>query len=346
MGVLPGYQTFGTLAPVLLVLLRFCQGLGLGGGWGGAVAMVAEHGEAAGGAGRRGFFTSWPEIGVPAGNLLAVGAPRGQQRSASRGCLQRLGLAPALLVQRRADPGKHLNPQDGQRITDVRAGREPGGQASAAAGGLPAPPSSTADQIGIRIGSDVSYYTFALFSITYVTQRLGLSKSLVLNGVMVASVVQLVAIPYFGALSDRVGRRPIYLAGAIGVAVWGFAFFPLLDTGSEILAITAVTVGLLFQAAMFGPMGAYISELFPTSVRYSGSSIGYQLAGVVGGSVAPLIGVALLTAFGSGQAVAYTAIAATITIVVVDETSRNSLANGPDETTTTPLAAPPNPSSR
>ncbi len=178
------------------------------------------------------------------------------------------------------------------------------------------------------------------------TQRLGLSKSLVLNGVMVASVVQLVAIPYFGALSDRVGRRPIYLAGAIGVAVWGFAFFPLLDTGSEILAITAVTVGLLFQAAMFGPMGAYISELFPTSVRYSGSSIGYQLAGVVGGSVAPLIGVALLTAFGSGQAVAYTAIAATITIVVVDETSRNSLANGPDETTTTPLAAPPNPSSR
>jgi len=159
--------------------------------------------------------------------------------------------------------------------------------------------------------------------------QLGLPRSVAFNGVLVASVVQLVAIPAFAVLSDRVGRRPVYLLGAVGVGMWGFAFFPLLDTGSGLAAILAITVGLLFQAAMYGPMAAFIAELYGTSVRYSGSSLGYQLAGIVGGSVAPLIGVALLARFGSATPVAiYGALAAGITVVAVlaaAETRRSDL---------------------
>jgi metabolite-proton symporter len=317
MGVLPGYGTLGVAAPVILVVLRFCQGLGLGGEWGGAVALVAEHGEASGGAHRRGFYASWPQIGVPAGNLLAVvalavcSATLSDEAFASWGwrlpfLFSAVLIGVSLWIRTTIEESPLFTPEDpAEKRTPLRDvfhhHRKP-----------------LLVTIGIRIASDVSYYTFALFSITYVGQQLDLDASVVLNGVIVASVVQLVAIPYFGALSDRVGRRPVYLVGALGVGLWGFAFFPLLDTRAPLAAILAVTVGLLFQAAMFGPMAAYIAELFPTAVRYSGTSIGYQLAGLAGGSVAPLIGVALLAAFGTGQAVAvYSAVAAAVTVAAL-----------------------------
>ncbi|WP_259471941.1 MFS transporter [Streptomyces shenzhenensis] len=329
MGLLPGYGTLGIAAPLLLVVLRFCQGLGLGGEWGGAVAIVAEHGEASGGAARRGYYASWPQIGMPMGNLLAVGALALANAVLSEDAFNAWGwripfLLSALLIGvgfwiRKTVEESPLfkeiaeQPASHHPLREVfRTQRKP-----------------LLVTIGMRIASDVSYYTFALFSITYVTQQLELERSLVLNGVIVASVFQLVAIPAFAVLSDRVGRRPVYLAGAAAVGLWGFAFFPLLDTGSAGAAILAITVGLVGQAAMFGPMGAYITELFPTNVRYSGSSIGYQLAGIAGGSVAPLIGVALLSSFGTGQAVAgYSALASLITIAAVcwsKETSKELL---------------------
>ncbi|MDT0381087.1 MFS transporter [Streptomyces sp. DSM 42041] len=329
MGVLPGYDTLGVAAPVLLVVLRFCQGLGLGGEWGGAVAIVAEHGEASGGARRRGFYASWPQIGVPMGNLLAVGALAlvgtvlSEEQFDSWGWRVPFLLSAVLILVglwiRKAVEESPLFRESMQQaperhpLRDVfRDHRRP-----------------LLITIGMRIASDVSYYTFALFSITYVTQQLGADRSLVLNGVIIASAVQLLAIPAFAVLSDRVGRRPVYLAGAVIVGVWGFAFFPLLDTESAGAAALAITVGLIGQAAMYGPMAAYIAELFPTPVRYSGSSVGYQLAGVVGGSVAPLIGVALLSRFDSGYAVAaYTALASAVTVAAVwwsKETSKTAL---------------------
>jgi len=329
MGLLPGYDTLGIAAPILLVVLRICQGLGLGGEWGGAISMVVEHAEKSGTLGRRGFYASWPQLGVPIGNLLAVGilvitgAVMSDANFVSWGwripfLLSFVLVGVGLWIRRTVTEspvfeGMDRTKQDRQPLREiVRDYRRP-----------------LLITIGIRIASDVSYYTFALFAITYVTQHLHLPKSTVLNGVLVASAVQLAAIPYFGSLSDRVGRRPVYLAGAIGVGVWGFAFFPLLDTRSPFAAILAITVGLLFQAAMYGPMGAFIAELFPTRVRYSGASVGYQFAGVIGGSVAPLIGVALLSAFGNAFPVAlYSLAAAAVTIIAVllsTETARSHL---------------------
>ncbi|MEQ3551801.1 MFS transporter [Pseudonocardia nematodicida] len=317
MGLLPGYETIGIAAPLILVFLRFCQGLGLGGEWGGAVALVAEHGEAAGGAHRRGFYASWPQVGVPAGNLLAVvalavcSAVLSDEAFTSWGwrlpfLFSAVLILVSLWIRATVEESPLFTSSERETtrtpVRDIfRSHRKP-----------------LLVTIGIRIASDVSYYTFALFSITYVTQQLELPRSIVLNGVIVASIVQLFAIPYFGALSDRVGRRPVYLVGALGVGAWGFAFFPLVDTGSPLAAIVAVTVGLFFQAIMFGPMAAYIAELFPTAIRYTGTSMGYQLAGIVGGSVAPLIGVSLLAICGTGQAVAvYTAAAALVTVAAL-----------------------------
>jgi MFS family permease len=151
-----------------------------------------------------------------------------------------------------------------------------------------------------------------------------------LNGVLVASAVHLVAIPTFGALSDRVGRRPLYLFGALGVGVWAFLFFGLVDTKSGVLIGLAIAVGLVFHAAMYGPQAAFFSELFGTKVRYSGASVGYQLASIFAGSLAPIIAVALLARYGTWVPIAvYLAIAAGITVVAVlasKETAKIDLA--------------------
>jgi MFS family permease len=151
----------------------------------------------------------------------------------------------------------------------------------------------------------------------------------VLNAVLIGAAVHLVTIPMWGALSDRFGRKPLYLLGATGVGVWAFAFIFLIDTESFPLTVLAVVVGLLFHGAMYGPQAAFLSELFGTKVRYSGVSVGYQLASIVAGGLAPIIAVALYTQFNGGYAVAvYVALSAVVTILAVatyGETSRRDL---------------------
>ena len=132
--------------------------------------------------------------------------------------------------------------------------------------------------IGARVGVDVAFYTFVLFITTYVATYLGLPSSYALNAVLIAAAVQVFLIPWFGGLSDRFGRRPVYLFGAVGAAIWVFVFFALLDTGSFALIVLAAVVALFFHAAMYGPQASFIAEMFPTTVRYTGASMGYQLA--------------------------------------------------------------------
>src|SRR3954453_21798094 len=179
-------------------------------------------------------------------------------------------------------------------------------------------PRQLAIAFGARLGTDVAFYVFALFIITYVTTELGLSKSTSLTAVLIASALQLFLIPVFGALSDRVGRRPVYAAGALGALAWAFAFFPLLDTKAWGWIVVAAVGGLLFPALMYGPQAAFIAELFGTRVRYSGASLGYQLAGVAGGALAPIIATALLAAYDSSLAVSlYVAVALLVTLVAL-----------------------------
>jgi MFS family permease len=183
--------------------------------------------------------------------------------------------------------------------------------------------------IGTRFGENISYYVLTSFLLVYVTTHLDLSKSTALNAVLIASAIHFVAIPMWGALSDRIGRRPVSVIGAAGMAVWAFVFFALVDTGSFAVITVSVTTGLLLHGAMYGPQAAFISELFDTKVRYSGASIGSQLASIVAGALAPIIAVELLRDFDSSLPVsiylAFAGLVTTVTVLLARETRGRDL---------------------
>ncbi|WP_327000136.1 MHS family MFS transporter [Dactylosporangium sp. NBC_01737] len=310
-GLLPTYAQWGVAAPLLLVALRFLQGLGLGGEWGGAVVMAMEHG----GTARRGLNASWPQVGVPAGNLLAAGVLWLLNTVQSDAAFLAWGWrVPFLLSGVLVVVGLWIrvavteSPLFAEAAATAEKPRMPLLEV------LARHPRSLLAAMAARIGTDVAFYTFTLYVLTYVTGTVHLPRSAALSAVLIGSALQLVLIPLFGALSDRVGRRPVYAAGALAAAGWAFAFFPLLDTGSRPAIVLAVVVALAAHAAMYGPQAAFVAELFSTRLRYSGASMGYQIAGIFGGALAPIIAVKLVDATGSAFAVsAYVAAALAIT---------------------------------
>jgi metabolite-proton symporter len=325
-GVLPTYGAIGIAAPIILVTLRFLQGLGLGGEWGGAVLMALEHGDPR----RRGLNASWPQVGVPMGNLLAAAVLGLMTITLSDAAFESWGWrVPFLLSGVLVVVGLWIrltiteSPLFAELEQNQTKARMP------ILNVLRIYPRALLAAIGARIGTDVAFYTFALFILAYVTGELGLERRTALMAVFVGSACQLALIPLFGALSDRVGRRTVYLAGAVGAAVWVFVFFVLLDTRSTAAIVVAAVVALLFHAAMYGPQAAFIAELFSTRLRYSGASLGYQLAGVFGGALAPIISLTLLDRFGTPHAVSlYVVAALAITVValaVAPETSKIDL---------------------
>ncbi|OLF09860.1 MFS transporter [Actinophytocola xinjiangensis] len=299
-GLLPTYASIGVAAPILLTLLRLVQGFALGGEWGGAVLIVSEHGDAR----RRGFWASWPQAGVPAGNLLATAVlavlAAWQPADAFEAWGWRIPfLLSALLVV--VGLWVRLAVAESPVFLDAarRASERGADERAPVVEVLRRSWRQVLIAMGARMGENVSYYVITAFILVYVTQTLGLERSVALNAVLVASAVHLVVIPLWGLLSDVVGRRAVYLFGAVGMAVWSFVFFVLLDTRSAGVIMVAATVGLVLHGAMYGPQAAFFSELFGTRVRYSGASIGYQLASIGAGAVAPLIAVALLAAWDS-----------------------------------------------
>ncbi|GAA2646131.1 MFS transporter [Nonomuraea recticatena] len=310
-GLLPGYDAIGVAAPILLGVLRFVQGLGLGGEWGGAVIMSIEHGDPR----RRGFNASWPQVGVPAGFIMATALLGILNATLSEAAFLSWGWrVPFLLSGVLVLVGLWVR----VKITESPLFAEI--EQKGAKARMPlievlrTHPRALLSAFTARIGVDVAFYTFTIYILLYITTVLKMERSVGLNAVLIGSACQLLLIPLFGALSDRYGRRTVYLSGVVGAAVWVFFFFPLLDTKSFPLIVVAAVVALVTHAAMYGPQASFIAELFSTRLRYSGASMGYQVAGIVGGAIAPIIALQLHATYGTTTAVSiYVVIALAIT---------------------------------
>ena len=323
-GLLPTYATVGVLAPVLLIVLRLVQGFALGGEWGGAVLIVSEHGKPE----HRGFWASWPQAGAPAGQLLSTGvlavlaAFQSDEAFASWGWRIPFLLSVLILVGLwvRLAVSESLVFLEAQRAAAARAAETGEVEKAPIVTVLTRYKREVLVAMGARIAENVSFYLLTVFSLSYLTKAQGAESSFGLNALVLASLVHLVTIPLWGALSDRVGRRPVYLFGAVGIGAWAFALFGLLDADSFWTSVFAITVGLLFHGAMYGPQAAFFAELFGTKSRYTGVGIGSQLASLVAGAPAPLLALALLGSFEDPNPTAvsvYLLVCAVVTVVAV-----------------------------
>jgi MHS family shikimate/dehydroshikimate transporter-like MFS transporter len=313
-GLLPTYASIGIWAPVLLVILRLIQGFGVGGQWGGAVLMTVEHAPA----GKRGFYGSWPQIGVPAGLLTSTIVFRLFSKLPADQFLSWGWRVPFLLSIVLVGIGllirmKVLETPSFEKIKQTHSvARQPVVEV------LRKYPKQVLQAAGMRCAENGAFYIYSAFMLVYATQHSHIDRDVALDGIMIASACEFIAVPAYGALTDRIGRRPVYMFGAIMTALLAFPLFWLFDTGSTALVTLALLLVFLFShAPMYAPQGAFFSELFGTSVRYSGASLGAQLSAAVAGGFSPLIATALLPTYGPNAIALYIILMAVITIVSV-----------------------------
>ena len=315
-GLLPTYDRIGIWAPALLIVLRVAQGFAVGGEWGGAVLMAVEHSPK----GRRGFYGSWPQVGVPVGLLLSTGvfaliSNLPEDILFSWGW--RVGFLLSILL---VGVGLYIR----LAMTEPPAFAEI--KQTGAESKMPVldavrqHPKNVILAMGARIAENGAFYLYTIFILTFATEpRIGFSRSSVLNAIALTAIIEIFAIPTYGWLSDRLGRRPVYLFGAIFTGLFAFPFFWLVETSKVSLMTLAVVVALVCgHAAMYGPQASFFSELFGTRVRYSGASLGYQLASVIAGGLSPLIATGLLKQTGVSWPIALFVVGmATVTTVSV-----------------------------
>ncbi|BCW34523.1 MFS transporter [Arthrobacter sp. StoSoilA2] len=303
---IPSYAAIGVAAPLLLLLLRLIQGFALGGEWGGAVLLVSEHSNDSA---RRAFWASWPNMGPPLGNLMAAGvlailaATMPESEFLAWGWRLAFGLSALLVI---IGLVLRLYVQETPLFKEAQLKRE---AEAIKERKLPLAVLFRRNwrqlliATGSRMGENAGFYIYSLFIITYVTQIMGLQRQTGLTAVMIGQGVAVVAIPILALYADKVGRKPIMIGASIATVIWAFAFFALLNTGQVWGIIAAAVGGLLIFAAYSAVIGAFFSELFPTDVRYSGTSVAYNLASLIAGSLSPIIALALYSAFGTGYAI-------------------------------------------
>ena len=324
-GLIPTYDRIGVWSPTLLVALRFLQGFGVGGEWGGAVLLAVEH---SGGA-RRGFHGSWPQMGVPAGLLLLTVVfavlsswlPDSEflawgWRVPFLVSVVLIGIGLFIRLRIRETPIfeklKETRREASIPLFDVfREHRR-----------------EVLIRMGLRFAQNVVFYIYTVFVLSYGETSLGYPRSALLRGVVLASLIGLVSIPLWAHLSDRIGRRPVYLSGAVISLLVAFPCFWLIERGPGFIGL-AIVLGInLGHDMMYGPMAAYLSELFGTHVRYTGASVAYQLASVFSGGLAPFIATLLLARYGSGAVAGYVVVCCAVTLAaawLAPETHRSTL---------------------
>ncbi|MDQ6687964.1 MAG: MHS family MFS transporter [Actinomycetota bacterium] len=313
-GVLPGHSTLGNLAPILLILLRIMQGIAVGGEWSGSVLLSMEWGDQK----RRGLMGSWPQLGVAIGLILSTGLLTLFNNVAGKHGFVTWGWrVPFLLSLVLVAVGLYIRLQILEtpmfaKLVETRTIKQ-----TPVIDVIRRHPKEIVLSALLRMSEQMPFYVVTAFVLSYLTDTKhgGYSKNFVLIGTLIAAGIEFVLVPYFGHLSDSVGRKRVYMAGAAIMGIWGFVYFAMLDSGVSWLVFVALCLGLIPHAMQYGPQASLIAESFPTGLRYGGAGLGYQLASVVAGGPAALVATYLIHQFGTGYAVSvYIFISALITL--------------------------------
>jgi metabolite-proton symporter len=325
-GLLPGTDSIGFWAPTLLILLRLIQGLAVGGEWGGSVLLSMEWGDQK----RRGFMASLPQLGVAFGLILGTGFLYLLSAALTDAQFQDWGWRiPFLFSLVMVAIGLYIRiqiletPMFAKRLKENTISRLPSMEVIRDHW-RPILLSALA-----RLSEQAPFYVITTFTLTYLTEEQGYTKTFALAGILSAAGIELIAVPLFGHLSDTLGRQKIYMIGSALTGVYAFVLFAALDSGVAVLAFLAMLIALIPHAMQYGPQAAMIAESFPTSLRYAGAGMGYQLASVFAGGPAPLVATFLLEKTGSGYAIAFailgTSVVSLIAVYLLVDRSRSDI---------------------
>jgi MFS family permease len=347
-GFVPTYSSIGVWGAILLVVLRFVQGVGVGGEWGGSVLLSMEWGHR----GRRGFLASWPQFGVPVGLVLANGALLIMSNIAGTAGFASWGWrVPFYLSIVLVAVGLYVRLQVFETPLFQRLLQERRIEPAPVAQVIRRNWREILQSAFLRMAEQAPFYVFTAYVFTYGVEVLKQQRNFILTWVLLASVLSFISIPFFGYLSDLIGRKRVYMAGVILMGVFGFVYFGLLDTKAAGLMALAIFVSLIPHDMQYGPQAALIAESYTGRLRYSGASLGYQLASVFAGGPAPLIATTLFAgpkflgigAYKNSIAIAiYIAVCAVISLVAVAtvrERSRQDISVEYDEMPTTAATA-------
>jgi metabolite-proton symporter len=300
-GVLPGYDTLGIWAAVLLTILRLLQGIAVGGEWGGSVLLAMEWGSRE----RRGLYASWPQLGVPVGLLLSTAMVQLMSSLTGPDFLTWGWRVPFLASIILIGVGLYvrLRVLESPEFAAVKAARTVAHRPLVEV--ITRQWRDILLSAFVRLSEQAPFYLFVTFVLTYGTTTLGLPRGDLLNATLIAAAIGLVSVPLFGHLSDVIGRRLMYGIGVVCVGLYAFPYFGLLNTRTGVLVVLAIVLSLVFHDMQYGPQAALIAETFGTNIRYSGAGLGYQLASVIAGGPAPLIAAAILQSTGSSTGISW-----------------------------------------